>query len=184
MRLRILMTIPYDKQGGKISQRLFHHTPIPAMTTIPGNRNWLVARTQFNCDRVIVMRRSSRSLGRMEIKSSSEASQLMVFKARSLLPLKLMNPLLSQEELPTTTNRPWEFSLPVLQVPAAAMASGPFLLLGSLTLTAGELKLLVARLVSDESNSFCTVLLSVFLISKERERGKPVAVPLISLTMG
>src|SRR5579859_2387988 len=85
---------------------LFHHTPTPAIRTIAGSRNWLVALTKLNCERVIVMRRSSRSLGRIEIKSSSEESQLMVFKARSLLPLKFRKPLASQEELPTTTNRP------------------------------------------------------------------------------
>ena len=41
-------------------------------------------RTQFSCERVIVMRRSSCSLGRMEIRSSSDDSQLIVFSARSL----------------------------------------------------------------------------------------------------
>src|SRR6185369_12785869 len=130
------------------------------------------------------MRRSSPSFGRMEIKSSPEESQLMVLSARSLLPLKLMNPLSTQDELPMTTKRPSEFGFPVLYVPAAARGSGPFLFLGSLTLTAEDLKLLVARLVGEESNSFCTLALSVLLISKERERGKPVAVPLISLTIG
>jgi hypothetical protein len=143
-----------------------------------------VARTQLNWARVIVMRRSSRSLGRIEIKSSSDESQLIVFSARSLLPSKLMNPLSTQEALPTTTKRPWEFSLPLLYVPAAAMVSGPFWFLGSLTLTDEELRLPVARLVLEESNSFCTLVLSVFLISKERESGNPVAVSFMSLTMG
>ena len=60
------------------------------------------------------MRRSSCCLGRMEIKSSSDANQLIVFNARSSLPLKLMKRLATQDELPTTTNRPCAFALPVL----------------------------------------------------------------------
>src|SRR5579859_4418008 len=132
----------------------------------------------------MVMRRSSCCLRRMEIRSSSEASQLTAFKARSALPLNLMNPLVAHDEHPMTTNRPCELSFPVLYVPAAAMVSGPFLFLGSLMFTEGELRLLVARLPLEESKSFWTLVLSVFLISMERDRGKPVAVPFISLTMG
>ena len=49
---------------------------------------------------------------------------------------------------------------------------------------AGECKLFVARLVLEESNSFCTVVLSPFLISIERESGNPVAVPFMPFTMG
>src|SRR5713101_4346691 len=93
---------------------LRHQTETPAKTTISGNKNWLVRRTQFICARVMVMRRSSGSLGRMEIKSSSEESQFMAFRAKSELPLKLMKELAAQAELPMTTKRPWEFSLPVL----------------------------------------------------------------------
>src|ERR1700728_1290494 len=120
----------------------------------------------------------------MEIRSSSDASQLIAFKARSSLPLKLMKLLAAHDELPTTTKRPCEFSFPVLYVPAAAIVSGPFLFFGSFTLTLAELKLLVARLLLEESKSFCTLVLSVLLISMERARGKPVAVPFISFTIG
>ena len=67
--------------------------------------------------------------------------------------------------------------MPVLKVPAAARVSGPFLFFGSLTLTDGELRLLVAKLVLELSNSFCTLVLSVFLTSSERASGNPVAVP-------
>src|SRR5437763_7932758 len=120
----------------------------------------------------------------MEIRSSSEESQFIVFKARSRLPLKLMNELAAHDELPSTTKRPWEFSLPVRYVPAAAMVIEPFLFVGSFGLTAGELKFVVARLVSEEPNSFSTVVLSLFLISSDRESGNPVAVPFMWLTMG
>ena len=86
----------------------------------------------------MVMRRSSCGLGRMEIKSSSEASQFTAFNARSPLPLKPRKRFAAHEELPVTTKRPSEFGLPVLYVPAAAMVSGPLRLLGSATLTSGN----------------------------------------------
>src|ERR1700722_17934204 len=141
-------------------------------------------RTQLSCAWVMVMRRSSCSLGRMEIRSSSDESQFMVFNARSRFPLKFRKELAAQAELPKTTNRPCEFSLPVLYVPAAASVSGPFLFLGSLGSISGELSFDVARLESEELNSFCTVDLPSFLKLSERDSGKPVAVPFISLTMG
>src|SRR5690242_13927614 len=93
---------------------LRHQTENPAITTASGNRNWLVMRTQFICALVIVIRRSSGSFGRMEIKSSSDDSQFIAFSARSRFPLKLIKEFAAHCELPTTTNRPCEFSLPVL----------------------------------------------------------------------
>src|SRR5258708_5084816 len=96
------------------SYLLLHQTETPAKTTISGSKNWLVSLTQFICALVSVMRRSSGSLGRMEIKSSSEESQFMALSARSRLPLKLMKELAAQAELPITTKRPCEFSFPVL----------------------------------------------------------------------
>ena len=63
------------------------------------------------------------------------------------------------------------------------MVSGPFLFFGSLGSTWGEFNLLVARLLSDEPNSFSTVVLSVFFTSMERTSGNPVAEPLSSFTM-
>src|ERR1700757_3838482 len=91
---------------------LFHQTETHTTATLSGNRNWLTSRTQFICARVIVMWRSSGSFGRIEIRSSSEASQLIVFRARSLFPLKRRKPLAAQDELPTTTKRPCELSFP------------------------------------------------------------------------
>ena len=71
-------------------------------------------RTTFIWARVIVTRRSSGAFGRIEIKSSSEESQFTVFNARSRLPLKFKNEFAAHAELPMTTNRPCEFSFPVL----------------------------------------------------------------------
>src|SRR5438094_10526307 len=93
---------------------LRHHADTPATTTISGSRNWLVVRTQLSCARVMVTRRSSCSFGRIEIKSSSDDSQSIVFSARSLLPLKRIKEFAAQEELPMTTNRPCESGLPLL----------------------------------------------------------------------
>src|SRR5579863_6500800 len=132
----------------------------------------------------MVIRRSSSCLGRIEIRSSSDASQSMVFRARSLLPLNLMNELAAHDELPTITNRPCESCLPVLYVPAAAIVIGPFLFFGSFGSTAGEFRLVVARLVVEESNNFWTVVLSPFLIWIERDNGNPVAVPFMPFTIG
>src|ERR1039458_7871634 len=132
-----------------------------------------MVRTQLNCAPVMVMRRSSGSFGRIEIRSSSEESQLMAFSARSRLPLKRMKVLAAHNELPTTTKRPCEFFLPVFRVPATASVSGPFLFWRSLGFIAGGSNFEVARLDSEELNSLVTVVLSVFLISKERASGNP-----------
>src|ERR1700735_5143688 len=137
--------------------------------------NWL---------RVIVSLRSSGAFGRIEIRSSAEASQSTALSARSLFPLKGRKEFAAHDELPTTTNRPCESCLPVLYVPAAAIVIGPFLFFGSFGSIAGEFKLVVARLVVEESNNFCTVVLSPFLIWMERESGNPVAVPFMPFTIG
>jgi len=47
----------------------------------------------------------------------------------------------------------------------------------------GRIQLLVARLLSDEPNSFSTVVLSVLFTSMERTSGNPVAEPFSSLTI-
>src|SRR5947209_4511679 len=163
---------------------LRHQTQTPPTITISGSTNWLVIRTQPNSDCVIVMRRSSCSRGRIEIRSSSDDSQFSAFSARSRLPLKARNEFAAQPELPNTTKRPSTFSLPVLYEPAAAMGKGPFLFLGSLGSIWLELKFVVATLVSQELNNLSTVVWLPVLISSERENGKPVAVPANSFTMG
>src|ERR1700722_4369243 len=128
----------------------------PAKITTNGITNWLVMRTTFICARVIVTRRSSGAFGRMEIKSSSEESQFIVFNAKSRLPLKFRNEFAAHVALPITTNRPCEFSFPVLYEPAAAMVSGPFLFFGSLGSMSGGFSFVVARLESDELNNLST----------------------------
>ena len=105
----------------------------------------------------------------MEIKSSSEASQSIAFIARSGLPLKPMKEFSAHKELPTTTKRPWEFSLPVLYVPAAAIVSGPFLFPGSFSLMLVESSTVVARLLADESKSLSTAVLSRFCVERTRQ---------------
>src|SRR6202789_3970623 len=124
---------------------------VPPITTKKGRMNWLVRRTRFNCALVMVTRRSSCGLGRIEIRSSSDESQFTAFDARSPLPLKPRKRFAAQVELPVTTKRPCEFGLPVLYVPAAAIVRGPFLFLGSARLTSGELRLFVATLLPEES---------------------------------
>src|SRR5256885_8017517 len=107
-----------------------HHTDAPAKITTSGSMNWLLIRTHWNWALVIVIRRSSGSFGRIEIKSSSDESQFTVFNAKSRFPLKPKNPLAAHSELPITTKRPCEFSLPGLYVPAAPIGIGPFLFFG------------------------------------------------------
>src|SRR6202521_5641626 len=142
-----------------------------------------MVRTPITCAWVMVTRRFSVGLGRMEIRSSSDDSQFMALSAKSRLPLKLMKEFAAQDALPITTNRPCEFSLPVLYEPAAAIASGPFLFFGSLGSMFGESSLLVAKLVSEDENNFSTVVFPALLMSSERDSGKPVAEPFISFTM-
>src|SRR5438045_1177055 len=57
------------------------------------------------------------------------------------------------------------------------MVSGPFLLLGSRVFTSAEVRLLVARLLSDVENNVSTAALPALLTCIERDSGKPVAVP-------
>ena len=105
------------------------------------------------------------------MRSSSEESQLIAFSARSRFPLKRRNVLAAHNELPTTTKRPWEFSLPVLNVPAAPSVNGPFLFFGSLGLTAGESNFSVARLDSEELKELgYRRLIGVLYIQRPGER--------------
>src|SRR5713101_6791010 len=129
------------------------------------------------CRLVRFKRRSSGSLGRIEIRSSSELSQFIMFRNRSRFPLKRRMLFDTQLELPTTTNRP-SFAV-AFTVPAAAMASGPFLsFFGSMRISA-ELRLLVAKLLSEVANSFS----AGDLTSRVRASGKAVADSFISRTI-
>src|SRR4030081_2516791 len=75
----------------------------------------------------MVKRRSSGSLGRIEIRSSSADSQFIIFKNKSRLPASRKYVFATQLDEPTTTNRPPPPSLPELYVPAAPSTNGPFL---------------------------------------------------------
>src|SRR6266571_713601 len=132
--------------------RRFHQTIKPAATTIIGRPIMLENRIDDICRLERLNGRSCGSLGRIEIRSSSELSQFIMFRNRSRFPLKRRILLATQLELPTTTNRP-SFAV-ALTVPAAASASGPFLsFFGSMRISA-ELRLLVAKLLSEVENSF------------------------------
>src|SRR5205807_5519003 len=98
--------------------------------------------TQFNWPRVIVIRRSSRSFGRMEIRSSSEASQFMTFIARSRLPLKLIKELAANANFPPTQTGLRRSSFLVFRERVVELASGPFLFLGWLGWISEDLTLL------------------------------------------
>src|SRR5205814_48882 len=108
--------------------------------------------------------------------SSSDVSQLIMFRNRSRLPLKRMKLLPSHKEPPTTTKRPGVLPL---YVPAAASASGPFLSFLGSSLMLGELRSVVARLLSLVLKSLATEVLSPFLTSIDRESGKAVATSFI-----
>src|SRR5277367_1260202 len=118
----------------------------------------------------MVRRRSSGSLGRIEIRSSSEESQFNMFRTRSRLPLNRRKLLATHREEPTTTNLPFPFSFPVVYVPAAPITSGPFLSFLP-SLISGDARLVVAKLLSLVENSFSTVVLLPFLTSRERAMG-------------
>jgi len=65
----------------------------------------------------------------------------------------------------------------------AAIGNGPFLSFFSSIEISGDDNLVVAKLLVEELNSFSTIVLSPFLTSSERARGKPVMVPFSSFTI-
>src|ERR1035438_2685591 len=96
---------------------LLRHQPIsPAPIAVSGSRSPLHQKIRLMRLPVMFRRRSSGSLGRMEIRSSSEVSQLKVLRARSRLPIGRIprKLLVAHKEDPYTTNRPGLFGLPVL----------------------------------------------------------------------
>src|SRR5487761_2228654 len=126
-------------------------------------------------------RRSSGSLGRIEMRSSSELSQLKMFRNRSRLPLKRRNEFEHQLDEPMTTKRPLASPAP-LYVPAAPSTSGPFLSFAD-CLISPEDRFTVAKLFSVVEKSFSTVVLSVLFTSSDLAMGKPVGVSFIVLVM-
>ena len=125
------------------------------------------------------------SLGRMEIRSSSEASQLMVLSARSRLPLKLMKELAAQSRnCRRRRSGPGNFPCRCCRCQPQRGVKGPFLFFGSLGSIAGQFRLLVAKLVSEESNSFWTRSLVAILDLDRTREGEAGAVPFMPFTMG
>src|SRR5580700_2025195 len=87
---------------------LFHQVARPKPTTPSGKITAHIQNSAFSFCVVRFSGRSSVSLGRMEIRSSSEASQLIIFVNRSPLP-SWRDParlLVAQAEEPITTKRP------------------------------------------------------------------------------
>ena len=90
-----------------------HQTNTPAITTIDGNRNWLMARTQL-----IV-----RGQGDAAVFLLFGPDRDQVFVGREpvdriqrqvAVSVEIEETVRQPGELPTTTKRPWEFGLPVL----------------------------------------------------------------------
>src|SRR6185312_1192370 len=120
-------------------------------------------------------RRSCVALGRIEMRSSSWASQLIAFIARSLFAFKPLKLLARKPEFPTTTKRPCEFDLPVEYSPDAARTKGPFLFFGSPSVTDAELRFDVASARSPVENSFSVVLLLLLAMFMDCASGNAVA---------
>src|ERR1017187_512503 len=147
---------------GFIGYLLFHQVAMPKPTTPSGKITILNQKIMFIFCVLILRGRSSGALGRMEMRSSSAVSQLIMLRNRSRLPLNRMKLLPAHMELPTTTNRP---GVVPLYVPAAARVSGPFLsFLGSMRMEP-EARLVVAKLLALVAKSFSTVVFSPFLVS-------------------
>src|SRR5271157_1915291 len=126
---------------GFMGYLLFHQALRPNPTTASGKITMLSQNTMFIFCAVIFSGRSSGALGRMEMRSSSAVSQLIMLRNRSRLPLNRMKLLPTHMEQPTTTKRP---GAGPLYVPAAARVRGPFLsFLGSMRMEP-ELRLVVA----------------------------------------
>src|SRR6516165_2241206 len=148
---------------------LLHQVATPRPTTLNGKTQTLSQKTSCIRRAVRSSGRSSGGLGRMEINSSSEASQLTALAIRSRLssgrePTRLFCPA---SDVPITTKRPCEGPW---KVPAAARVSGPLRPFFGSTAPCGPMEV-VARLSSVVSTSFETVVLSVALASRERAKG-------------
>src|SRR5437879_6839843 len=108
----------------------------------------------------------------MEIRSSSEESQLTMLTIRSRLPSE-RDPAMefcAASDVPRTTKRPWG---ELLSVPATARVSGPFFPFDGSTAPRALIEV-VATLASVVSTSFESVAFPADCVSRERERGYAV----------
>src|ERR1035441_9445648 len=103
----------------------FHHVAIPMATTPNGKITKLNQKMVDSFCVVSVSGRSSGSFGRIEIRSSSEDSQLIMLPSRSRLPSEREPRILfcAHSEVPTTMNLP---GVALLNVPATPRVRGPF----------------------------------------------------------
>src|SRR5260370_27110670 len=95
---------PLDFMG----YRRLHQVNKPQPITASGNTTTLSQNVAFNLRLVILSGRSSGAFGRMEIRSSSDESQLTMLTMRSLLPSEREPARLfcAARDVPTTTKRP------------------------------------------------------------------------------
>src|SRR5579871_5805353 len=103
-------------------------------------------------------------LGRILMKLSCDASQLIAFRNRSRLPLKPTMPLAMKSALPKTAKRPSSAGLAPGKVPAMAKVKGPWRAVRGSRLTWRRLKLLEAKLAEEVSSRGVTLALE-FLTS-------------------
>src|SRR5260370_4244794 len=152
-----------------MSYRRLHQVNRPHPTTARGKTTTLSQNVAFNLRVVILSGRSSGAFGRMEIRSSSDESQLTMLTIRSRLPSE-RDPTIefcAASEVPRTTKRPWEEPL---SMPATASVSGPFFPFDGSTAPRALMDV-VATLASVVSTSFERVVLPADCASNERARG-------------
>src|ERR1039458_6902989 len=147
----------------------FHHVAMPMATTPRGKITKLNQKMVDSFCVVSVSGRSSGSLGRIEIRSSSEDSQLIMLPSRSRLPSEREPRMLfcAHSEVPTTMNRP---GAALLNVAATPRVSGPFFPFFGSIAPPGPTPV-TATLSSVVPNSFETVVLSPDVISRDRTSG-------------
>src|SRR5260370_2549895 len=169
---------PLDFMGYLRLHQVINPNPI----TASGNTTTLSQNVAFNLRLVILSGRSSGAFGRIEMRSSSEESQLTMFTIKSRLPSERDPAMLfcAACDVPTTTKRPWGEPP---RVPATASVSGPFFpFVGSTAPRA--LIAVVATLASVVATSFETVVLLTDFVSSERANGYAVGTRVSGSVMG
>src|SRR6266851_1999660 len=159
-----------------------HHVINPNPITASGNPTTLSQNVAFSLPVVIFSGRSSGAFGRMEIKSSSEESQLTMFTIKSRLPSERDPVMLfcAAREVPTTTKRPCGEPL---SVSATASVSGPFFPFVGSTAPRALIDV-VATLASVVATSFESVALPADFVSSVRANGYAVGTRVSGSVMG
>src|SRR5713226_1973185 len=146
-----------------------HQVIKPNPITASGKTTTLSQNVAFNRRLVMFSGRSSGDFGRIEIKSSSEESQLTMLTIKSRLPSERDPAMLfcAACEVPTTTKRPCG---ELLKVPATASVSGPFFPFVGSTAPRALIEV-VATLASVVATSLESVVLLTDCVSSERDNG-------------